>query len=79
MTQAQALAVHYVLVDLRLARSLPASGQYFPIDPHAGSYTHPLSLRGLTKFDQAPGVDRIYDDGNIVIYNLDGEGGGDAP
>ena len=79
VAQVQALAIHYVLVDLRLAASLPASNQYFPIDPHAGSYTQPLPLSDLTKFNQARGIDRIYDDGNIVIYNLDGEGGGDAP
>jgi hypothetical protein len=79
VAQVQALAIHYVLVDLRLATSLPASGHYFPVDPNAGRYAHPLPLRDLTKFNQAPGVRRIYDDGNIVVYNLAGEGGVDAP
>lgn len=79
IAQVQALAIHYVLVDLRLATSLPASGQYFPVDPNADRYAHPLPLRDLTKFNQAPGVQRIYDDGNIVVYNLAGEGGVDAP
>jgi hypothetical protein len=79
VAQVQALAIHYVLVDLRLATSLPASGQYFPVDPNAGRYAHPLPLRDLTKFNKAPGVQRIYDDGNIVVYNLAGEGGVDAP
>ncbi len=49
---------------------LPASGQYFPVDPNVGKYTRPLPLAGLTKFNQVPGVARIYDSGNIVIYDL---------
>ncbi len=51
---------------------LPASGQYFPVDPNVGKYTRPLPLADLTKFDHVPGVARIYDSGNIVIYDLKG-------
>jgi hypothetical protein len=68
--QALNLAVHYVLVDRRLSQQLPASGSYFPID--SGTYTHPLPLADLTKFNHVPGVARIYDSGNIVIYDLAG-------
>ena len=31
--------------------------------------TH-LSTRGLTKFDSAPGYRRVYDNGNIVLYQV---------
>jgi len=75
--RAQLLAVRYVLVDWRLARSLPASGKYFPNDPEAGHYTRPLPVADLAKFGRVPGVARIYDDGNIVIYDL--AGGQGAP
>ncbi len=70
--RAQAQAVRYVLVDWRLARSLPADGKYFPVDPDAGKYTHPLPVRDLAKFSHIPGVARVYDSGNIVIYDLGG-------
>jgi hypothetical protein len=63
-------ALHYVWVDERLSRSLPASGQYFPVDPNAGKYKRPLSPADLAKFDNVPDLDRIYDSGNVVIYQL---------
>ena len=64
--------MHYVWVDRRLSQSLPAFGQYFPVDPKAGKYTRPLPLGDLTKFNHTQGVERIYDSGNIVIYELTG-------
>jgi hypothetical protein len=70
--QVQAQSIEYVLVDRRLSQLLPASGQYFPVDPDAGKYTRPLPLADLTKFNYVPGVARIYDSGNIVIYDLEG-------
>jgi hypothetical protein len=70
----QAHGVHYALVDWRLTRSLPADGKYFPVDPRAGKYTHPLPLLDLTKFGRIPGASRVYDSGNIVIYDLKGAG-----
>ena len=70
--QVQDQSIEYVLVDLRLSTMLPASGQYFPVDPNAGRYTRPLPRVGLAKFNQVPGVARIYDSGNIIIYDLQG-------
>ena len=69
---AQAQAIRYVWVDQRLSHALPVSGQYFAVDPEAGKYKHPLSAADLDKFNKAQGVDRIYDSGNIVIYELPG-------
>lgn len=65
-------SIAYVLVDQRLSEMLPASGQYFPVDSNANNYTHPLSAAGLAKFNHVPGVSRIYDAGDIVIYDLNG-------
>ena len=70
--QAQPQALRYIWVDQRLSQSLPASGQYFPVDPDAGKYKHPAVPADLDKFNHVPGVDRIYDSGNIVIYELPG-------
>jgi hypothetical protein len=66
-------AIHYVLVDLRLTRQLPASGEYFALDPYSGTYTHPLPLVDLTKFNRVPGVARVFDSGDMVIYDLFGD------
>jgi hypothetical protein len=70
--QAQLLAVRYLLADWRLTRSLPMDGKYFVVDPRAGHYTQPLPAADLAKFGRVPGVARIYDDGNLVIYDLSG-------
>jgi hypothetical protein len=69
--RAQTQKLHYVWVDRRLSQSLPAFGQYFPIDPKAHTYTHPLPLAYLEKFNHSAGVvGRIYDSGNIIIFQL---------
>lgn len=72
--QVQALAISYVLVDLRLSKQLPVTGAYFPIDPNSGHYSHPLPLAYLTKFNLVPGISRIYDSGKIIIYSLRNSG-----
>lgn len=70
--QASAQNVHYILVDRRLSQSLPVSGSYFMGD--TGTYSKPIPAADLTKFDHLPGVPRVYDSGDIVIYNLQGPG-----
>ena len=65
--------IHYALVDLRLTRQLPASGEYFALDQKTGAYTHPLPLADMTKFNRIPGVARVFDSGDIVIYDLFGD------
>jgi len=70
--KAQTQGLSYIWVDRRLSESLPAAGQYFPDDPDAGRYKRPLSAGDLDKFNTVPGLDRIYDSGNIVIYELPG-------
>ncbi len=63
--------VRYLLVDFRMARRLPASGAYFPVDPKANTYRKPLPLSALQKFDGA-GASRLYDSGDIVVWDLRG-------
>jgi hypothetical protein len=71
--EAKAQAVQYVLVDRRLSQSRPASGAYFPGSPAAGN--QPIPIADLTKFNRIPGVARVYDNGDIVIYDLQGARG----
>ena len=65
--------IHYALVDLRLTRQLPASGEYFALDPYSGTYRRPLPPVDMTKFNTIPGVARVFDSGDIVIYDLYGD------
>jgi hypothetical protein len=59
--------VRYVIVDRRLSQTLPTLGFYFepgelnttPIDPNA-----------LAKFDEVRSIHRIFDDGQIIIYDV---------
>jgi len=62
--------VGWLAVDLRTAGVFPLTGFYFD-ESEPGAYldTH-LSTRGLTKFDAAPGYRRVYDNGNIVLYQV---------
>ncbi len=56
----------YILTDLRLSTARPYMGPYF------GELTDatPLDPQNLTKWDNAPGVSRIFDNGWITIYDV---------
>ena len=65
--------IRYVVVDFRLARDPPIYSYYFEsAEPDAGNHTTPMPLASLQKFDTLPGVARIYDSGDIVIYDIRG-------
>ena len=65
--------IHYLVVDLRLARDLPVFSVYFEsAEPDAGRHTTPIPLAALQKFDGLRGVTRIYDSGDIIIYDVGG-------
>lgn len=63
-------AVKYLAVDLRLSQSLPLSGSYFDNDPFSNDLTEPIAAANLRKFDEVPGISRIYDSGDIRLYDL---------
>jgi hypothetical protein len=65
--------VNYIVVDERITKQLPAAGAYFPLDINAGHYYQPLPSSYINKFNTVPGVSRIYDNGNIIIYQLPGK------
>ncbi len=63
--------VRYLVVDLRLSRSLPLQGFYFEVsEPDAYHLTSPISRAALTKFNTIPHINRLFDSGNIVIYDV---------
>jgi len=65
--------VRYLVVDVRLAQALPLLGYYYE-QSETGAYKHtvPLSLQALTKFNDIPQIDRVFDSGNIVMYDVGG-------
>jgi hypothetical protein len=65
-------AIAFVVADKRITEQRPAAGFYFSPDPHQGDYEKPLPGASLDKFNSVPGVSRIFDDGTIVIYDMEG-------
>jgi hypothetical protein len=65
--------VRYLVVDLRLSTALPSLGIYFePGEPDSFHHTKPISLQALTKFNNVAQVNRVFDSGDIVIYDVGG-------
>ncbi len=63
--------LQYIIVDKRLAGVLPLRGFYFEADePNAFAHFKPLPRAALEKFDHST-LTRIYDSGNIVIYDTE--------
>jgi len=68
----QDLRIGFVVADRRLTTEIPAGGSDFDNDPLSGHYARPLPAQVLTKFDHIDGVSRVFDDGVIVVYDLNG-------
>jgi hypothetical protein len=66
--------VTYLLADQRLTTALPTVGHYFDRGEESlvGLRVSPLDPELLDKFDHMPGVSRVFDSGNIRIYNISG-------
>lgn len=63
--------VSYVLVQRLLSRGIPSGGVYFDKgEPGAADRTRAISAATLGKFDRAEGVNRIFDSGDIQIYDV---------
>jgi hypothetical protein len=58
----------YLVVDWRLTTALPLNGGYFSDQDPSYGLRRPLPAVGLRKFARVRGLDRIYDSGNIAIY-----------
>jgi hypothetical protein len=60
-------AINYLVVDLRISSYRPPNGTVFQ---QAGGCPAPLARADLAKFDAVPGMTRVYDSGNIIVYRL---------
>lgn len=67
----QQAAVRYIVIDRRLSSGLPMVGVYFESgEPITNVRTGPISPAVLAKFDGLANVNRIFDSGDIVVYDL---------
>lgn len=66
--------VRYLVADRRLTTALPVVGHYFDRGEESivGTWTTPLNPDLLDKFDRAPEVSRVFDGGDIQIYDISG-------
>ena len=72
--------LQYLVFDHRLSTGLPVVGTYFNKgEPDAYHYTQPIPLSALEKFDNVTNVSRIFDSGNIVIYDIEAIANGPVP
>jgi hypothetical protein len=62
--------IQYLVVDHRLSTSLPYSGTYFNLTGSSSQSAQQIQSAALTKFDSEQDVSRIFDSGDIVIYNV---------
>jgi hypothetical protein len=63
--------IHYLVVDRRLSTGLPRIGVYFEITASGiKQYNKPIDPAALAKFDGMKNVSRLFESGNIVIYDI---------
>ena len=61
--------IRYAVVDRRLSSSRPMLGFYFE-QHEVERYEKPIDQTALEKFDGAWEVDRIYDSGDLQVYDV---------
>lgn len=63
--------IRYIVVDHRMSTGLPRVGVYFQTaEPSAYQHKTPIPEQALAKFDQVPNLSRIFDSGDLVIYQV---------
>jgi hypothetical protein len=63
--------IHYVVVDHRLSAQLPVVGIYYEMgEPDTYRHSTPMDPEAMTKFDRVVGAQRVFDSGDIVIYDV---------
>jgi hypothetical protein len=62
--------IDFVLVDRRITSQVPIGHDYFNSESATQQAATPLPKSGLDKFDRNPLVDRIYDGGPLVAYDV---------
>jgi hypothetical protein len=63
--------IHYIVVDQRISRALPFDGHYYETwEKLVAPYTYPISPAILNKFDYIDQVSRVFDSGDIRLYDI---------
>ncbi len=65
--------IHYLVADTRLTHALPLLGFYYE-ESETGAFHHktPVNTRAFAKFDADIQINRVFDSGDIVIYDVGG-------
>jgi len=64
--------VQYIVVDRRLSTGLPSIGFYYDTEEsNRLHYSKPIDPVVLAKFDNVKNVSRVFDSGDIVIYDVE--------
>jgi hypothetical protein len=67
------VAIHYLIVDTRITRELSTLGYYFESwEQTMFQFEPPINQFALKKFDYVPDISRIFDSGDIYIYDVEG-------
>ena len=66
----QSVHIQYLVVDLRMSTAVPLEGIYYDsVEQGATQHIHPIPRSDLTKFNNAQQLNRVFDSGNVVIYD----------
>ena len=63
--------IQYLVVDRRLSTGLPWVGTYFSINAANTLQSKTIDPAALTKFDSVKKVSRLFDSGDIIIYDVE--------
>lgn len=70
--QVRSARVDDLMVDLRLSLARPMVGSYFESGESSSIHEAPLDPHVLVKWDDVDGVNRVYDSGWLIIYDVRG-------
>lgn len=64
-------SVDYLFIDMRMTQALPRLGVYFESGEDPRLHDAPPESRNLLKFNKTPQVSRPFDNGYIVLYDVE--------
>ncbi|GLV59236.1 hypothetical protein KDH_60630 [Dictyobacter sp. S3.2.2.5] len=69
----RAAKIHFLVVDMRMSKARPLLGFYIDeSEVDAYQHTSPVDPHNLTKFNTVSQLNKVFDSGNIVIYDTGG-------
>lgn len=67
------MKIQYLVVDIRITKELSTIGYYFESwEQTMFPFVPPINLFALEKFDYIPDISRVYDSGDIHVYDVGG-------